>query len=166
MRRKLLLFTGIILFSGVSAVRADEAARAAKAEEYLRVSHTEQMLSQSMSTMLTQTKSGMLQQMFGVTLTPEQTKASEELQDKLAVILTNALSWEKLKPLYIKVYADAFTEEELDGIIAFYKSPAGQAMIAKTPALMTKSAELVQQQMATAMPEIQKLMKDFTARQK
>jgi hypothetical protein len=137
----------------------------AKAEEFLRVSHTEQMLSQTMSSVLNQTKSGAMQQMFGVTLTPEQTKQSEELQSKLVTILTNALSWEKIKPIYVKLYADTYTEQEMDGIIAFYKSPAGEAMLAKTPVIMTKSNELVQQLMATAMPEIQKLIKDATQKQ-
>jgi hypothetical protein len=79
---------------------------------------------------LNQTKSGAMQQMFGVTLTPEQTKESEELQGKLATILASALSWEKLKPIYVKLYADTYTEQEMDGIIAFYKSPAGEAMLA------------------------------------
>ena len=51
----------------------------------------------------------------------------------------------------------------MDGIIAFYKSPAGEAMLAKTPAIMAKANELVQQQMATVMPEIQKLIKDAAA---
>jgi hypothetical protein len=80
----------------------------AKAEEFLRVSHTEQMLSQTMSSVLNQTKSGAMQQMFGVTLTPEQTKQSEELQSKLVTILTNALSSEKIKPIYVKLYADTY----------------------------------------------------------
>lgn len=163
MRRKLFLFSGIVLCLAVSAVRADEVGKTAKAEELLRVSRTEQMLNQTMSAVLNQTKSGMLQQMFGVTLTPEQTKEAEELQGKLSAILTNALSWEKLKPIYVKLYVDTYTEPEMDGIIAFYKSPAGEAMLAKTPLIMTKANDLVQQQMATAMPEIQKLMKGFTA---
>jgi len=138
----------------------------AKAEEFLQVSHTEQMLSQVMSMTLNQTKSGMMRQMLGATQTPDQTKASEELQDKLGAILNNVFSWEKLRPIFVKAYADAFTEQELDGIIGFYKSPAGQAMIAKTPALMTKTNELVQQQMAAAMPEIQQLIKDAAGSKK
>jgi hypothetical protein len=162
MKRKLLLLTGMLLSAGSSAIRADEASRTAKAEEFLRVSHTEQMLSQTMSAVLNQTKSGAMQQMFGVSLTPEQTKESDELQGKLLAILTSALSWDKLKPIYVKLYADTYTEQEMDGIIAFYKSPAGEAMIAKTPAIMTKANELVQQQMAAVMPEIQKLIKDAT----
>jgi len=31
-----------------------------------------------------------------------------------------------------------FSEEEIDGIISFYKSPAGKAMIEKSPLLMQR----------------------------
>jgi uncharacterized protein len=166
MRPKLLSLAGILLCVAVSALHADEASKTAKVEEFFRVSHTEQMLSQTMSMALNQTKSGVLQQMAGVHSTPEETKSLNDFQDKMSAILTNALSWEKLKPIFVKVYADAFTEEELDGLVAFYKSPAGQAMIAKTPSIMTKSNELIQQQMAPAMAEIQKLVRDTAAQGK
>jgi len=149
--------------AAVSAVRADEAGRIAKAEEFFKVSHTEEMLQQTMAMAMNQIKSGALQQMMDVKPTPEQTKSMDEFQDKLGVILANTLSWEKLKPIFVKVYADAFTEGELDGIIAFYKTPVGQALIAKTPAIMAKTIEITQQQMAAAMPEILKLVKDSAA---
>jgi uncharacterized protein len=144
----------------VPAIHADDASKAAKVEEFFKVSHTEEMLNQTLSMALNQTKSGVLEQMLDIKQTPEQQKSLEAMQDKMTAILSNALSWEKIKPIFIKVYADAFTEPELDGLIAFYKSPAGQAMIAKTPAIMMKSNQLIQQQMAPAMAEIQKLVKD------
>jgi hypothetical protein len=166
MRRNAPFLSGILICSAASAVHADEAGKAAKVEEFFKVSHTEQMLTQGMAMMLNQAKSGLVQKMLDVTPTPAQTKANNELQDKLAAILTGALSWEKLKPAYAKLYASAYTEEELDGIVAFYKSPAGQAMISNSPSIMTKANEIVQRQLASAMPEIQKLMKDFEAPRK
>jgi hypothetical protein len=166
MKRNCLLLSAILICVGVSAVRADEASKAAKVEEFFKVSHTEQMLTQAMAMMLNQAKSGMMQKMLDVTPTPEQTKANDQLQDKLAAILTQALSWEKLKPAYVKLYASAYTEDELDGIVAFYKSPAGQALILNSPSIMAKANEIVQRQLASAMPEIQKLMKEVEAPKK
>jgi hypothetical protein len=154
-----------VSFYAPESARADEVSRTAKAEEFLRVSHVGQVYSQMMSTVLNQAKSGMFQ-MFGVKLTPEQTKQSDELQSKLAAILNDVLSWEKLKPIYVKLYADTYSEEEMDGIIALYKSPAGEAMPAKSPEVMTKANQMVQQQMATVMPEIQKLMANLASQKK
>jgi uncharacterized protein len=166
MKRNSLFLSGILICAAVSAVRADEASKTAKVEEFFKVSHTEQILTQGMAMMLSQAKSGMIQKMLDVTPTPEQAKANDELQDKLAAILTRTLSWEKLKPAYVKLYAGAYTEEELDGIVAFYKSPAGQALISNSPSIMAKANEIVQQQLASAMPEIQKLMRDAEAPKK
>jgi hypothetical protein len=163
MKRNSLFLAGIFTCIAVSAVRADEASKTAKVEEFFKVSHTEQTLTQGMAMMLSQAKSGLVQKMLDVTPTPEQTKANDEMQDKLAAILTGALSWEKLKPAYVKLYAGAYTEEELDGIVAFYKSPAGQAMVSNSSSIMAKANEIVQRQLASAMPEIEKLMKDYEA---
>ena len=37
-------------------------------------------------------------------------------------------SLNKTKPALAKVYTDTYTEEEIDGILAFYKSPAGKVL--------------------------------------
>ncbi len=102
MTRKLLPLAVILTCSAASTLHADEAGKAAKVEEFFRVSHTEQMLSQTMSMAMNQTKSGVLQQMAGAHPTPEETKSLNAFQDKLSAILTNALSWEKLKPIFVK----------------------------------------------------------------
>lgn len=59
-------------------------------------------------------------------------KALADFQTKVEAVINNAMGWDKLRPLYIKLYMDAYTEEELDGIVTFYKSPAGQAMVSKS----------------------------------
>lgn len=40
------------------------------------------------------------------------------------------------------IYLDAFTPEDLAAIAEFYRTPAGQALLAETPALMMKGAEM------------------------
>ena len=37
------------------------------------------------------------------------------------------------------VYGEAFTEEELDDILTFYRSPTGQSLVAKMPKMMSQS---------------------------
>jgi hypothetical protein len=60
----------------------------------------------------------------------------------------------------VNLFADAYSEAELDDIIAFYKSPTGQAMVAKGPLLMTKASGIAQQRLAEVMPRLQELMRD------
>jgi hypothetical protein len=142
---------------------ADDASKAAKAEQYLTLMKIDETMKRAMDLVMNQMKSGMMQQITGQTLTEDQTKMTAELGEKVFKLVSDALSWEKLKPDVVKLYADAYTEQELDAIIAFYKSPVGQSVVAKQGDLQTKSSALAQQRMAAVYPELQKLLKDFTA---
>jgi hypothetical protein len=69
--------------------------------------------------------------------------------------------WDKIKEDIIDIYVDVFTKEELEGIIAFYKTPVGQKLIKKQPELMQKSMEIIQKQLTTIMPKVQKAIQDM-----
>jgi hypothetical protein len=50
------------------------------------------------------------------------------------------LTWEKIKPSIIRYCADNFTDEQIDSIMAFYKSSTGKLMLEKGKALNTTTA--------------------------
>src|SRR5262249_30390931 len=122
-----LKYVIFLLFLACSAAFADEAGKAAKVEELFRVSKLEDTFRQAMSLTMNQVKSGILQQITGVKLPPDKQRDVDAFTNKVTQVVTEGLSWEKLKPAYVKIYADQYSDDELDGIIAFYKSPAGQA---------------------------------------
>jgi len=80
-----------------------------------------------------------------------------EMQEKVWNMMAEEMSWDKVKEDYIALYVGTFTEEDLRGLIEFYKSPAGQKFLEKGPELMRKSMEIGQRQTLKIMPEIQKL---------
>ena len=43
------------------------------------------------------------------------------------------MTWDKLRPLYVRIYQESFTQEEIDGLIVFYESPAGIAFVERWP---------------------------------
>ncbi len=49
------------------------------------------------------------------------------------------VDYEELNRLVIPIYAQHFTIEELDAIIAFYKTPAGQSVLEKMPLVLQDS---------------------------
>ena len=51
--------------------------------------------------------------------------------------IAKEMSFEKMKGDFGQVYAEIFTPEEITGLIAFYKSPVGQAFASKQ-SLMTQ----------------------------
>ena len=84
-------------------------------------------------------------------------------EERVFAMLSQRLDWGKMKGQFEQVYADTFSLDELSGMAAFYRSPAGQAYINKTPSLMAKFSAIGQQQMVGAGPEINKMMTDFMA---
>jgi hypothetical protein len=156
-------FAIAILYSAASVAYCDEASKTAKVEEFFRLTKMDELLRQSLTIATDQVKSGIMRQLMGGKASPEMEKQMNAFQDKVAVVVSNALSWERLKPAYLKLYADAFSEEELEGILAFYKSPAGKAMVAKTPSLMQKATVVAQEKMTEAQPELRKLIEEFVS---
>ena len=63
--------------------------------------------------------------------------------------------------MYEQIYVELYTEQELDGIIAFYKSPVGHALVSKTPQATSKILEVSKQQFDQLTPQIQKLTEDY-----
>jgi hypothetical protein len=71
-----------------------------------------------------------------------------------------------MKPEYVRLYDEVYSDEEITGILAFYKSAAGQALIRKMPLLMTKSMEISQRHLSGLMPEIQRITKEAAEKSK
>jgi hypothetical protein len=147
------LFAGTIILWSPNSALADDASKNAKIEEMMELTHVDRMISQMLPQMQSMAKSQMAQ----ADLSPQQRQQAEELQTKMMALIADRLSWEKAKPAYIKIYADTFSETEIDGILTFYKSPAGQAMLEKMPQLMQKSMQVSQQLMGDLMPQIQQM---------
>jgi hypothetical protein len=50
-----------------------------------------------------------------------------------------------------------FSQEEIDGLIAFYRTPVGQSLVSKQPELMKRTMTIMQQCLAPMMQRIQKM---------
>src|ERR1041385_810921 len=87
-------------------------------------------------------------------------------RSEMTSLMKELLDWKKLEPIYVRIYQKSFTQAEVDGMIAFYKTPAGQAMIGKMPAVMQNSIDEMQQLMGPVMEQIQKTQQDVSAAMK
>ena len=160
MHRK-IIYLIVIAFCFPLSTRADEASKMAKIQKLFKVTKMDQLSAQSMQLAANRVRSGMVQQMFGVKLNADQQEKVNDLSEKVMKIVSNALNWDALEPEYAKLYAAAYTEQQIDDLLAFYKSPTGQVMIEKTPGLMQEANGVVQKRMADAMPQIQRLIKEY-----
>ncbi|HEY2040033.1 MAG TPA: DUF2059 domain-containing protein [Edaphobacter sp.] len=163
---KQLFFLLLLTLPLSSIAHADETSKRAKIEELIQLTKLDQLLSQTSSQMTTRMKQSAAQQNARHAFTPEQQKAVDSYIAQIQTITQGAVSWDKIKPMVVQVYSETYTDQELDGILAFYHSPAGQALIAKSPQLMNRTMQLVNTQINEVQPQIQKANEDFSLKMK
>ena len=162
MNPKFWMSVTLVAFAFRTCAHADENTKAAKIDELMRLTQVESMTAK----MGNQIRAMMLNQLNAAGLPAQSTAGAPEMINRVVAQIEERMSWDKVKPEYTKVYADVFSEEEITGIVAFYKTPIGQAMLAKMPQLMSKSMEISQRRMADLMPEIQRQMQEVVQRSK
>ena len=96
----------------------------------------------------------------GRPLSAEEQATLDQQQAKMAAILKEELSWDKVKDQYVQAYREMFSQEEIDGLIAFYQTPVGQSLMNKQPELTNRTMAILQQRMAPVMQRIQKMSEE------
>jgi hypothetical protein len=148
-----------------ASLHADDASKQAKVRELFALLHVERISDQIKSNVMNQT-AAIPQQLFGPSMSPENKAKFEAFQQKVLQTVDAQVGWKVLEPEYVQLYAQTYTEDELNGIVAFYKTPAGAAMIAKSPQLSAKSIGLVQSKMAAVQPQLKQMVEDFVRESK
>lgn len=152
-----VLMVGLVLFT--PSLWADEKSKAAKADELVQLLNLEATQQASMETVLEQFSTKSLSKMLGMNVAPEMEKRLQTMEADLNKMFKEALDWKKLKPIYARIYMESYSEEELDGMLTFYRSPAGKAMVAKTPLVTKKSVAVSQEVMIQLQPKMQEYMR-------
>jgi hypothetical protein len=103
------------------------------------------------------------QALQGRTPTPRQQQAIQNMKNRMVAVMQGELAWEKLEPMYLRLYKESFSEDEIAGMLSFYKTPAGQAVIHKMPVLAQKTMLEVQKMVSGVSPQMQKIQEQFVA---
>ena len=94
-------------------------------------------------------------------LTPQEQIIANQLADKLYSQSQKTLAWDKLQPVYSKIYSDVFTAEEVKAQIDFYSSPAGHSTLQKSPLVAEKSMKIMNHQLAEIMQTTEQDFKEI-----
>jgi hypothetical protein len=156
MKRWIAIFFVVMGLATVGA-RADEVSKQAKVKELFAVMHMDHSLDRMRSAMEQQVQATAKNASGTEQMTPEKKKIQQEFVDNSMKVVDENFGWTVLESAYVKLYADTYTEPELDGILAFYKSPAGQAMLTKTPELSGGVMQIVHGHMGDFQPKMQAL---------
>lgn len=142
------------------AARADEASHKAKAEELVTVLHLDRAAAAVSENALSQTQA-ITSQHYGGKVPPAASENLADFQKKLKALLEPELGWEAVKPQFVKFVEDSFAEDQLDGILAFYKSPAGKALVEKMPTVQQEIQQLIQAKVQKLQPQVRTMFDDF-----
>lgn len=116
-----------------------------EAEKLLNTIGMEQAMVQSMSQMVD------LQLKQNPTLAP--------LKSVMLQFFNKHMSWESLKPEFLKIYSQAFSAKELHEINAFYATDTGKKTIQLMPSLMAQGGQIGAARVQANIGELQAMIK-------
>ncbi|MDO6424897.1 DUF2059 domain-containing protein [Saccharophagus degradans] len=154
--KKLLALTLLVCSFGMtSAHAADEA----KIKELIKMMDMDSIVEQMYSQM-----EGMMKNMsteLGVK--PSEQALFDTYYEKMMGVMREEMSWKKMEPMIVDIYAKNFSDKEVSDMLAFYKTETGQSLIKKMPAVMQESMQMSQGFAQSAIPRIQAIAKELHA---
>ncbi len=140
---------------------------AAQVERLLQVMDAQKMADQMIPAMMQQSRA-MLAQSLPADTTPADRARAERLVASQEASLREMLAWKNLQPIYLRVYTDTLSAEEVTAMTRFYESPEGRSVMQKLPLIMQRSMvemqPLVQQSMQKMMQTLEaEMAKDAPA---
>ena len=154
------LFIILLLFASTSIYAADQPASEASVKKLIEITQSKQLIDNMQTQMDSMMRSTMKKMIGNKTLSPEQEAIIEDMQKQIVTAFASDMNWETLEPDFIDIYRKSFTEDEVTGMLDFYRTPAGQAVIKKMPVVMKYSMEMMQNRMIAVMPKIQQIQKE------
>jgi uncharacterized protein len=96
----------------------------------------------------------------GQTITPERQAVLDRMRDKMVAAYDEAFNGQAMQNVMLRVYQATYTQDEVDGLIAFYKTPAGQALINKSPLMMQNMMDEMRQMMRPMTQRMMQIKQD------
>ncbi len=161
MRIKTLIVA--VLLAGIAQTAIATVPSDASIERLLTLTRAESLIDQSYAQMQQTSRQALLSASSGA-LNEAQQKVVDEVVTQMSQLMREALSWPKLKADMMMLYREAFTQQEVDGMIAFYETPVGQSTINKLPLVMQRSMQLTIARMQPLFPQLQAISEEGARR--
>jgi hypothetical protein len=166
-RRQMKMKITLVLLLTSVCVSIAQAAPASEASinELLKVMNAQLLIDNMLPQMEGMAKSMVQQSTKNATPSPEQQAKIDKMLTQMFKIYTDEFTWAKLQPMYVRIYQASFSQEEVDGMLVFYRSPIGQSAIKKMPLVMQNSMLEVQQMIGPITQKMQALARDMATEQ-
>jgi uncharacterized protein len=131
-----LVICACLLVAGPAVANNDAPPTEESIQQLLQLTNVRQLLDQMKVQVETMMAAALRDAQQGQALTPERQAVLDRMKAKMTAVVNDTLNWDTLVPIYLRTYRASLTQSELDGMIRFYKSPAGQAFIKKMPLII------------------------------
>ena len=163
--RKLFIIVPVCLaFASSVSFAAENPPSEASVKQLLEVSQVRKILDDTMKQIDAMMNQMMEQLTRGQPMTPKIQKDIDQGKEEAKTLVKEILDWNKLEPMYVRIYQKSFTQPEIDNLIAMYKTPGGQALLNKMPVVMQNSMAEMQQLMQPLMERVQRKQQELAAK--
>ncbi len=164
MKRATLFALCVCLAGGTTAWA--EPASDASVRELLVVTEAEKLIGSVYDQLDGVMRAGMQPALGDTQVTPVQRQIMDDAQAEMLELFKREMAWSLLEPRMMEIYRANFSEVEVQGMLQFYRSEVGKAVIAKMPAVMQSSMQVTQQQMANVVPGLRQIQEKMITRLK
>ena len=167
--RKILsiVLIAVFILIGAPSARAQDAPPSEESiRELMKLTQMGTMVDSLTQSLDDSTRQAMRQAMAGQGLSDKQEKIINEMTGQMVAILKEEINPEVLEPAYIEIYKKTLTQQEVDGMIAFYKTDAGKALVTKMPLIMRQASDIMMQRMQKLFPRLQQMQEEIVRRLK
>ena len=143
----------IALIFGLSGAVADEPGHRATAERYLEETNVPTRL----TALIHQVRAKQIAALEKWYVPSETRNPAKTYIDQATKLLSEELSWERLKEDFIGAYVAVYSQVELEQLIGFYQSPLGKKYLEKRPQLVAAGLEITERRLRALVPRFEAL---------
>lgn len=156
-----LLATLLSFIIASTAFAGDNPASEASVRKLLELTGTEKVVDQMMLQVDSVMQNAIKQATSDARFSPERQAIIDRFSKSFALLMQEELKWERMEPLFVALYTETLSEDEVAAIIAFNQSEVGQSINRKTPLLLQKNLEMRQKMLLAIMPKILEIADDM-----
>jgi uncharacterized protein len=156
----------VYILTSTIAFAADTPPSPESLRRLMEITQVKKLFESAMGNIDASMDSGIKMALKGKQLTVSEQQMVDDMRDKMAAVIRQDFTWESMEPMFMDIYSRSLSQSDVDGMLAFYATKAGKAMIAKMPLIMQNTMQAMQTRMSALAPKIVEIQQEALARLK